>query len=205
MKMVDCYEDAECVHIVTEKYSGGELFDKIVANTTNSGCLSEHRTARIIKSLLKAVAYLHANEIVHRDIKPENILFESNHEDAAVKLIDFGLSRRHNDDGPMTNSVGTAYYMSPELLEGEYDKSTDIWSVGVVTYIALCGRPPFNGKSDVEIRNATRRGRLRFRSVYWTDKSDDAKDFIECLLRKDPRRRYTAREALAHPWIKENA
>lgn len=204
MKMVDCYEDAECVHIITEKYSGGELFDRIVTNTTDSGCLSEHRAVRIVNSLLKAVAYLHANEIVHRDIKPENILFESNHEDAAVKLIDFGLSRRHNDDVPMTNSVGTAYYMSPELLEGKYDKSTDIWSVGVVAYVALCGRPPFNGKSNVEIRNATQRGRLRFRSVYWINKSDDAKDFIECLLRKDPRRRYTVREALAHPWIREN-
>mmetsp|Transcript_9995 Transcript_9995/g.16068 ORF Transcript_9995/g.16068 Transcript_9995/m.16068 type:complete len:231 (-) Transcript_9995:76-768(-) len=204
MKMVDCYEDAECVHIVTEKYSGGELFDKIVANTTNSGCLSEHRTARIIKSLLKAVAYLHANEIVHRDIKPENILFESNHEDAAVKLIDFGLSRRHErwKEGPMTNSVGTAYYMAPELLEGKYDKSCDIWSVGTVVYILSCGYPPFNGETDPDIFENIKRGQFEFPARQWSARSDEAKDFIKCLLRRDPRKRFTASEAMCHPWIK---
>jgi len=153
MKMVDCYEDAEYVHIITEKYNGGELFDKIINNASSYGCLSEREAGSIIKSLLEAVAYLHDNEIVHRDIKPENILFESIDEDAAVKLIDFGLSRRHRkDEEPMTNPVGTAYYMSPELLKGKYDKSTDVWSIGVVAYILLCGFPPFNGKSDIDIR-----------------------------------------------------
>jgi len=129
---------------------------------------------------------------------------ESDAEDAAVKLIDFGLSRRHTDgDGPMTNPVGTAYYMSPELLGGKYDKSTDVWSVGVVAYILLCGFPPFNGSSDAEIRDATRRNRLHFRGNAWLNKSDDALDFMKCMLRKDPRRRFTAREALMHPWIRK--
>ena len=92
MKMVDCYEDAEYVHIVTERYTGGELFDKIADNTTANGCFSEQNAAGVIKSLLEAVAYLHDNEIVHQDIKPENIIFKSNDDDAAVKLINFGLS-----------------------------------------------------------------------------------------------------------------
>ena len=112
INMIDCYEDEEHVHIVTDKYTGGELFDKIIENTTKDGCFSEVKSARIIKSILEAVAYLHANEIVHRDIKPENILFESNDEDSAIKLIDFGLSRRHQrGQALMTNPVGTAYYM----------------------------------------------------------------------------------------------
>lgn len=72
MKMVDCYEDAECVHIITDKYTGGELFDKIIENTSSYGCLSERKAAGVIKSLLEAVAYLHDNGVVHRDIKPEN-------------------------------------------------------------------------------------------------------------------------------------
>jgi len=205
MKMVDCYEDAEHVHIVSEKYAGGELFDRIVENTSPRGCLSERRAGAVVESLLEAVAYLHENGVVHRDIKPENILLESDNNDyAAVKLIDFGLSRHHEEgEGPMTNPVGTAYYMSPELLEGEYDKSTDLWSIGVVAYILLCGVPPFNGATDSEIHDATRRGRLRFRGNGWSYKSDEAMDFIQCLLMKDPQRRFTASEALMHPWIRK--
>jgi len=205
MKMVDCYEDSERVHIVTEKYAGGELFDRIVENTSSHGCLSERRAGAVIRSLLEAVAYLHENGVVHRDIKPENILFESEDDNyAAIKLIDFGLSRFHEKgEGLMTNAVGTAYYMSPELLKGKYDKSTDLWSVGVVAYILLCGFPPFNGASDSKIQDATRTGHLRFRGNGWSSKSDDAKDFVKCLLRKDPRKRFTAREALMHPWIRK--
>lgn len=127
IKMVDCYEDENFVHIITEMYTGGELFDKIIHNTTSRGCFSEAKAASIIKSVLEAVAYLHANEIVHRDIKPENILFESKEEDSPVKLIDFGLSRRHQQgEALMSNSVGTAYYMAPELLKGAYDKACDV-------------------------------------------------------------------------------
>eukprot|EP00581_Thalassiosira_minuscula_P007085 CAMPEP_0183703386 /NCGR_PEP_ID=MMETSP0737-20130205/1135_1 /TAXON_ID=385413 /ORGANISM="Thalassiosira miniscula, Strain CCMP1093" /LENGTH=286 /DNA_ID=CAMNT_0025930121 /DNA_START=321 /DNA_END=1181 /DNA_ORIENTATION=+ len=205
MKMVDCYEDAEYVHIITEKYTGGELFDKIVENSSSYGCLSERKTVGIIKSLLEAVMYLHENGVVHRDIKPENILFESKHEDAAIKLIDFGLSRVHKKgEAPMTNPVGTAYYMSPELLRGKYDKSTDIWSIGVVAYVLLSGYPPFNGNSDSEINDATRRGKLNFGGTRWLNKSDDAMDFIKCVLRKDPQKRFTAKEALRHPWIRRS-
>jgi len=209
MEMIDCYEDAECVHIVTEKYSGGELFDVIGKHTTPKGCLSERRSARIVKSLLEAVAYLHANEIVHRDIKPENILFESiadaDEEDDSIKLIDFGLSRRHKrNEEPMTNPVGTAYYMAPELLEGKYDKSCDVWSVGTIAYIMQCGYPPFNGETDPDIFDAIKRGRYHFPSRAWSNKSDDVKDFIKCLMTRDVSRRLTAREALGHPWIVRN-
>ena len=201
MRMVDCYEDPEHVHIITEKYTGGELFEKIIDSTTAGGCLSEKNTSGIIRSLLEAVDYLHENHIVHRDIKPENILFESEREDA-IKLIDFGLSRRHDgDEAPMSNPVGTAYYMSPELLKGRYDKSCDIWSVGVVTYILLCGYPPFNGQSDQDIFESIKRGHFEFPAQAWSGKSDLAKDFVKCLLRRDPRKRFTAKEASMHPWI----
>jgi len=206
MKMVDCYEDAKYVHIITEKYTGGELFDKIVENSSSYGCLSERKTAEIIKSLLEAVMYLHENGVVHRDIKPENILFESTMENSPVKLIDFGLARTHKrGEAPMTNAVGTAYYMSPELLRGKYDKSTDIWSIGVVAYVLLSGYPPFNGNSDSEINDATRRGKLNFGGTRWLNKSDDAMDFIKCVLRRDPQKRFTAKEALSHPWIRTMA
>lgn len=203
MKMVDCYEDAEYVHIISEKYTGGELFDKIIEDSNSYGCFTEQKAATVIKSLLESVAYLHDHGIVHRDIKPENILFESSSEDADVKLIDFGLARRHGrGEEPMTNPVGTSYYMSPELLKGKYDKATDLWSVGIVAYILLCGFPPFNGSSDAEIQESTRKCRLHFQGDGWLNKSDEAVHFVKCLLSKDPRRRLTAREALMHPWIR---
>eukprot|EP01082_Thalassiosira_pseudonana_P012658 g11469.t1 g11469 contig5:935359-936664(-) len=205
MKMVDCYEDESCVHIVTEKYTGGELFDKIIEKTTKDGCFSEVKAAKIIKSLLESVAYLHENEIVHRDIKPENILFESKDENSDVKLIDFGLSRRHRKgEALMSNPVGTAYYMSPELLKGRYDKSCDIWSIGVVSYIIICGYPPFNGGEDPEIFKNILEGSFTFPKQGWEGVSDEAKDLIKCLLHTDIRKRFTAQEALMHPWIKHS-
>lgn len=206
MTMVDCYEDADYVHIVTEKYTGGELFDKIIDKTTDAGCFSERKTAGVIKSLLEAVAYLHENDIVHRDIKPENILFESEAE-KAIKLIDFGLSRKHSrarGESPMSNPVGTAYYMAPELLKGKYGKSCDVWSVGTIVYTLLAGYPPFNGESDPDIFAAIKKGHFEFPEQQWSGKSDEVKDFIKCLLRRDPRKRFTAEEALMHPWIKNS-
>ena len=202
IRMVGCYEDDEMVHIVTERYAGGELFDTIVNNATDDGCLDERTASRIIGSLLRAVEYLHENDIVHRDIKPENILLESDRADANIRLIDFGLSRRHaEDDEPMSNPVGTAYYMSPELLKGKYDRSTDLWSIGIIAYILLCGYSPFGGDTDEDIFDSIRRGHIDFRARAWSDKSDEAIDFIRCLLRRDPRKRYTAEQALMHPWV----
>lgn len=203
IKLVDVFEDNEHVHIVTDKYTGGELFDKIIERTTPTGCLSEAEAARIIKSTLEAVLYLHKNGCVHRDIKPENILFESKQEGSPVKLIDFGLSRMHDEsrEGPMRNAVGTAYYMSPEVINGCYDKSCDIWSIGIVAYILLAGYPPFNGSSDNEIYSSTRRGNLIFERKVWGGLSHMSRDFVRRLLSKDASLRSTAEEALQHPWI----
>lgn len=205
MKMVDAYEDDDFVHIVTEKYDGGELFEKVINNTTVHGCIPEDVSARIIKSLLEAVEYLHNKDIVHRDIKPENMLLESNEKGAAVRLIDFGLSRKHRqDDAPMNNKVGTPYYTSPEVLKRGYNRACDLWSVGVVAYVLLSGIPPFNGHNDAEIHASIRKGRFDFEGPAWINISDDAKDFITRLLRRDPRRRLSAERALRHPWILEN-
>mmetsp|Transcript_4366 Transcript_4366/g.6687 ORF Transcript_4366/g.6687 Transcript_4366/m.6687 type:complete len:392 (+) Transcript_4366:99-1274(+) len=203
MRLVNVYEDMNYVHIVTEKCSGGELFDRIIERTNEDGCFDEQSAARIIKSLLEAVAYLHANGIVHRDIKPENVLFETPDEDSPIKLIDFGLSRRHvpGMEPNLSNPVGTAYYMSPELLKCNYSAPTDIWSTGIIAYILLCGYPPFNGDDDREIFDAVSKGHFDFPSSGWRNKSPLCMDFVRSLLRRDPRRRCTAQEALMHPWI----
>jgi serine/threonine protein kinase len=204
MKMVDCYEEADYVHIVTEKYTGGELFDKIVDNTHDYGCLSEKEAAKIIKSLLESVQYLHSRNSVHRDIKPENVLFESNEEGSSIKLIDFGLARIHasNDGSYMTNQVGTPYYMSPDILKGKYDRSCDIWAIGITAYILLSGYPPFNGGSDTDVHRSIRKGNLVFEKSVWGNLSKASRDFVSKLLCMDSSKIPSASEALQHPWIR---
>lgn len=200
MKLIDVCEDDQYVHIVTEKYSGGELFDKIM--NQGSG-LQEAEACRIIYSLLSAVDHLHRRDIVHRDIKPENVMFVSSEEGSGVKLIDFGLARKHDSrrEAPMCNPVGSAYYMAPELLQRCYGKSCDIWTLGVVAYVLLCGYPPFNGFSDKEIFDRILTGELHFEPERWYGVSEEAKDFVRCLLQRDTRLRPRSDLAMLHPWF----
>ncbi len=203
VRMIDCFEDDECVHIVTERYAGGELFDRVVESTHDCGCLAEGEAAGIVRSLLEAVRYLHDGDIVHRDIKPENIMFETNDRRSSVRLIDFGLSRIHEPgDRPMTNRVGTPYYMSPAVLRGRYDRTCDLWSVGVVAYLLLTGYPPFNGSTDSEVHDSVRLGHVVFEGAIWGHLSRESRDFIGWLLSMDSSSACcSAEEALQHPWM----
>jgi len=201
-KMVDCYEDEAYVHIVTERCAGGDLFDRIVDSTSDAGCLPESRAAEIVKALLEAVQHLHSRDIVHRDIKAENVLFESVEEGSPIKLVDLGLSRTHGiHDAAMTTPVGTAYYMSPDVLRGRYDRTCDVWAVGVLAYILLSGYPPFYGPCDDEVRASTLRGDLFFEGEVWGNLSETARDFVTKILGQDLSRVASAEEALQHPWI----
>eukprot|EP00585_Thalassiosira_rotula_P023846 CAMPEP_0196255038 /NCGR_PEP_ID=MMETSP0913-20130531/55117_1 /TAXON_ID=49265 /ORGANISM="Thalassiosira rotula, Strain GSO102" /LENGTH=429 /DNA_ID=CAMNT_0041542487 /DNA_START=28 /DNA_END=1317 /DNA_ORIENTATION=- len=121
----------------------------------------------------------------------------------APKVIDFGLSCEHRGgfEPPMSTVVGTPYYIAPEVLKGIYDKSCDLWSMGVISYILLCGYPPFNGANNDGVHAAVQRGRYRFPSAEWSGTSREAKDFIRRLLQKDPRKRMNVEQALNHPWI----
>lgn len=206
IELVEVYEDERYLHLITELCTGGELFDRIIAKTQSAeGHFSEHDAAALIRDILDAIAYCHdEKQIVHRDLKPENFLFLTKDEDAPVKIIDFGLSR-HDDAalGIMQTKVGTPYYVAPEVLRREYTKSCDIWSIGVIAYILLCGYPPFYGDSDTQIFESVRVGRFDFPSPEWDDISQSAKDFVTALLKKDPRDRPTAANALQHVWLNE--
>lgn len=205
IKLVSVHEDKKYLHLVTELCTGGELFDRIIEKTqSDEGCFSERDAAFLVRSILDAIAYCHDQKgIVHRDLKPENFLFSSREEDAVIKIIDFGLSR-HDDmsRGIMNTKVGTPYYVAPEVLNREYTKSCDIWSIGVITYILLCGYPPFYGDTDTQIFESVRVGRFDFPSPEWDKISETAKEFISSMLKRDPSKRPSAAEALTQPWIK---
>jgi calcium-dependent protein kinase len=124
-------------------------------------------------------------------LKPENFLFLTEADDAPVKIIDFGLSRHDDTDlGIMQTKVGTPYYVAPEVLRREYTNMCDIWSIGVITYILLCGYPPFYGDSDTQIFESVRIGKFDFPSPEWDEISESAKEFVIAMLKKDPNRRY---------------
>lgn len=203
ISLIDVFEDSKYLHLVTELCTGGELFDRIIAKTQSAeGHFSEHDAALLVHNILDAIQYCHEKGIVHRDLKPENFLFLTEAEDSPVKIIDFGLSR-HNDanQGIMKTKVGTPYYVAPEVLRREYTKSCDIWSIGVISYILLCGYPPFYGDSDAEIFDSVRTGRFDFPSPEWDNISSTAKDFVRYLLQKDPKDRPTAAQAMEQNWI----
>ncbi len=208
IELVDVFEDERYLHIVTDLCTGGELFDRIVerasSNTRGTGCFSEKEAARILHQLLTALQYLHRRNIVHRDIKPENILYQSSRPDSPIKIIDFGLARKHYADRgepPMRTVVGTPYYIAPDVLRKSYGKACDLWSVGVIAYILFSGYPPFNGNNNNEVYESVKRGMYWFPQEDWKNVSVGARDFIHRLLQKDPRKRMTVEQALRHPWL----
>lgn len=178
--------------------NGGGIFDALVQNRG----FTENSSAIMMRQLLSAVAYLHSKQIAHRDIKPQNILFESN-DSVNIKLLDFGNSRKMGTNEAMHGVYGTAYYVAPEVLTGNYDERCDIWSCGVILYMLLSGNPPFNGQSDADILEAVKRGEYELAGGMWDMISDSAKDLVMRMLAKNPNQRVSAADALNHPWFQE--
>ena len=193
----ETYQDEFFFHIVMELCKGKEVFQKIASE----GKIEEKKVAIVIHKVLNAIAYCHSRGITHRDIKPENILFETDELNSEIKLIDFGLSRKYSADQKMHTILGTPYYIAPEVLKGNYDEKCDIWSIGVLTYIMLCGEPPFKGKSNNEIFMKIIKEPIKFNPYKWNNLSENSKNFIKNLLNKDPNKRPTAMEALGHSWF----
>ena len=203
MKVYEYFNTQNSFYIVSELCTGGELYDKITANK----CLTEDVAAYIFKQLLSAVDFCHQNRIIHRDLKPENILIESEEEAKkeffTIKVIDFGTSDKFAKGKMIKQQIGTPLYIAPEVLNNNYNEKCDLWSCGVILYIMLCGVPPFTGENDDEIYCAVKQGRVSFDEAEWDSVSSDAKDLILKLLTKDISKRYSARQALAHPWIRK--
>nr|XP_027199848.1 calcium/calmodulin-dependent protein kinase type 1-like [Dermatophagoides pteronyssinus] len=200
VQLVETFEDRNKVYLVMELVTGGELFDRIV----EKGSYTEKDASLLIKQILEAVDYMHSQGVVHRDLKPENLLYYSQSEDSKIMISDFGLSKME-ESGVMATACGTPGYVAPEVLaQKPYGKSVDVWSIGVIAYILLCGYPPFYDENDANLFAQILKGDFEFDSPYWDDISDSAKDFIRHLICVDVSKRYTCKDALLHPWISGN-
>lgn len=153
---------------------------------------------------MEAVAFCHANNIIHRDLKPENLLLDSSHNNT-VKLIDFGTAVVMKPGKKLAEVYGTAYYISPDVLNKSYDEKSDIWSIGVIMHVMLCGRPPFEGTCDEEIIKKVRVGTIDLNIEELASVSKEGKDLLKRMLTYDPEERISAEEALNHPWIRKGA
>ncbi|KAH9526875.1 calcium/calmodulin-dependent protein kinase I isoform X1 [Dermatophagoides farinae] len=200
VQLVETFEDRNKVYLVMELVTGGELFDRIV----EKGSYTEKDASLLIKQILEAVDYMHSQGVVHRDLKPENLLYYSQSEDSKIMISDFGLSKME-ESGVMATACGTPGYVAPEVLaQKPYGKSVDVWSIGVIAYILLCGYPPFYDENDANLFAQILKGDFEFDSPYWDDISDSAKDFIRHLICVDVSKRFTCKDALLHPWISGN-
>ena len=201
IKLYEVFEDSRFLFLVMEECNGGELFEKIMKHIETKKMYSEKEAAKIFKQMMSAIAYCHSNKICHRDLKPENILYSSEDENSLIKVIDFGLSRIWKGKN-MTTKVGTAYYVSPEVLAGKYDERCDIWSAGVILYILLSGEPPFNGHNDNEIYRRICKMTFTFPENKWRKISKEAKELIKMMLSPEDKRP-TATQVLEHEWFKQ--
>ena len=200
LKVVDFYSTLKKYYIITEYCPEGELFNEII----KVGKFDEGQAAFIINQILKAVCYCHKNNIIHRDIKPENIMITNREKNGClqVKLIDFGTAKIFEKGHQENKYVGSSYYMAPEIIKRKYDEKCDLWSIGVILYILLTGRPPFDGNDDDEIIENVKKGVYDKWAYPFPLLSPHAKDLIFNLLQYDPKKRLTAEQAIEHPWFK---
>ncbi|KAI1887449.1 hypothetical protein AGOR_G00190410 [Albula goreensis] len=191
------------LYLVMELVKGGDLFDAITSSTK----YTERDASAMVFNLASALKYLHCMNIVHRDIKPENLLVcESLDGCKSLKLGDFGLATVV--EGPLHTVCGTPTYVAPEIIaESGYGLKVDIWAAGVITYILLCGFPPFRSENNQQedLFDQILVGRLEFPSPYWDNITDSAKELIGQMLQVNVEARYTAEEVLSHPWVTDDA
>mmetsp|Transcript_7294 Transcript_7294/g.17786 ORF Transcript_7294/g.17786 Transcript_7294/m.17786 type:complete len:550 (-) Transcript_7294:179-1828(-) len=209
VRLYEVYEHGNKMYLVMQLLLGKDL-GKV--NFTN-----ERQVAIVMKKIVNAIAYCHSQGICHRDIKLENFVFTSKENLEDIIVIDFGIGKRTVDVSDsikpkkkvikeskgeqkrnMQTICGTPYYMSPQVLDGRYDEKCDCWALGVLAYILLVSKPPFNGKYKSELDSAIRMGVVQ----YPRGMSPPAREFIANLLKVDPTKRWSCAEALKSHWFK---
>ena len=190
IKLYDVFENEHFIYIIMEKCNGGDLLSYFERYEYK---LPETKICEIIHKLAMAIYYLHSYGIIHRDLKLDNILMTDLSEEADIRLVDFGVSKIIGDEEKCTEPYGTLSFVAPEILEGKpYDKSVDLWSLGIIAYTLLCGFLPFDDKySEVEIARKTINNPVHYDINIWSKLSFEAKTFVNGLLQKKPEKRYT--------------
>ena len=201
IKIYEFASDETTAYLVEDLCTGGELLRYLQL----SGRLYETEAAAVMRQILCAVAYCHANDLVHRDVKPENLLLSTPPAGPFVptlKLIDFSSSCFLPQSLTCSQRVGSLVYMSPEMIKGEeYDRKTDIWSCGVILYLLLIGFPPFTGPRDCDIERKILRGNVIFPLSESVEVSKEAKKLVLKMLEKNVSMRWSAEECLASSWF----
>jgi len=212
VNVIDVYENyyklrgtvKKCLLVVMELMEGGELFTRI--STKPEGSFTEREAAETMHEICIAVKHLHDKNIAHRDLKPENILYTTNGENGILKLTDFGFAKEIHSKDSLQTPCYTPYYVAPEVLGPEkYDKSCDIWSLGVIMYILLCGYPPFfsDGGQPISpgMKSRIKAGSYNFPNPEWSNVSHDAKDLIQGMLLVDASQRLDINQVMNNKWI----
>uniref|UniRef100_A0A8C9ZXZ9 non-specific serine/threonine protein kinase n=1 Tax=Sander lucioperca TaxID=283035 RepID=A0A8C9ZXZ9_SANLU len=192
IKLYQVMETKDMLYIVTEYAKNGEMFDHLTSN----GRMSEDEARKKFWQILTAVDYCHRHHIVHRDLKTENLLLDAN---MNIKLADFGFGNFYNAGEPLSTWCGSPPYAAPEVFEGkEYEgPQLDIWSLGVVLYVLVCGSLPFDGPSLPTLRQRVTEG--RFRIPFFM--SQDCENLIRKMLVVDPARRINMAQIKQHRWM----
>lgn len=193
IRIFEYFEDDKFIYLVMEYARNGELFNKL----QSVKCFNEKEAAELFHQILSGVSYMHQNSIVHRDLKFENILMDGD----VVKIADFGFSRVLNHEEKMTKSKGTIFYIAPEVLNGSYTEKCDVWACGVILYMLLSGRPPFNGRSDEVILSHILKGKYSLHIREFEHVSKEAKDLTQRMLLYDQTQRISIKDALNSKWF----
>jgi len=203
-RLLEVFVEEECCHLIMELCVGKELFER----WDGRGFYSESDACAAIAQMLDALQYMHSHKVCHRDLKLENWVYADATNGARLKLIDFGFSKVVTGDSRMTDTLGTVFYMAPEVLAGSYDFKCDIWSTGVIAYMLLTGEPPFGEFEDTDheiMMQVMKSPTFKTSCVAWPHLSEDCKDFVRSLLTRDPEKRPTAKVAANHRWLTQRA
>lgn len=199
VRLLDVFENQDYIYIVMEYLKGGDLFNYLEKRDFT---IPESKARELSHSIATGIFYLHSFGIAHRDLKPENILMTDDTDGAQPKLVDFGLSKIIGPNEKCNDPFGTLSYVAPEvLLQKPYDKTVDLWSLGVIIYLLLSGTLPFDDDDDKEIARQTIHDEVDFSYHIWKSIGDDVKDMIAKLLAKEKEDRMSLEDVLQHPWI----
>lgn len=211
VRLFEVFEDEKNFYLIMELCTGGNILSRMTKDH-----YKEKAAAILMEQIVSAIAYCHEKGICHRDLKPQNVLFCNDSPDSPVKVVDFGISKIFdpslsnlqnelnegvNKFKKMDSQIGTLYFISPEVIKGNYNEKCDIWSLGIILYYLLCGYPPFVGANDNQLVKSILEEKLTFPKEQWKNISESAKDLLSHMLCPE-KKRITAKEVMNHKWFK---